>query len=330
MSAVNVSEPAPIDPPAAARSQIAWHRLLGAVLEALLTPVGISVQTEVPITSDPPRADILLLRRAGPTWTAEQRDRLPDGVRASSASHILLEFKYSESVNGAALLQALAYDYFYRQTQRLKATVVQTFVVSAKTPRQRVLHQFNYSPTETPGLYRSSDALLQRVPLLVLNGLSDEPHNAFVKCFASQREEKSAAFGVLEQVEVRRTSGELEELLEGLWTLWFGPKGLEMQEIEITPEMVRSVGKRWRQFTLAGLTPEERLAGLAPEERLAGLAPEERLAGLAPEERLAGLDPAVVEAWLRQQKQAAAGQAKEKAKAPPAKPRTRRKRSSGA
>lgn len=42
-----------------------WHRLLGKHLELLLTPVGITVQTEPQVMSEPPKVDILLLRREG-------------------------------------------------------------------------------------------------------------------------------------------------------------------------------------------------------------------------------------------------------------------------
>lgn len=52
-----------------ARTQ--WHRILGALLEMLLTRFGIIVQTEVQVMSDPPKVDILLLRREGDEWTAE-------------------------------------------------------------------------------------------------------------------------------------------------------------------------------------------------------------------------------------------------------------------
>jgi hypothetical protein len=74
-----------------------WHRLLGEVLEKLLTPVGLSVYTELSLMNRPPRADILILRRQQAHWTTAQLERLPDGVRDSQASHILLEFKYTES-----------------------------------------------------------------------------------------------------------------------------------------------------------------------------------------------------------------------------------------
>ncbi len=38
-----------------------WHRLLARLLEELLTPVGITVNPEVPVMSEPPKVDILLL-----------------------------------------------------------------------------------------------------------------------------------------------------------------------------------------------------------------------------------------------------------------------------
>lgn len=57
-----------------------WHYLLGALLEQLLTPVGISVQCDVKIMSNPPEPDILLLRRQSKHWTAEQKQRLADGI----------------------------------------------------------------------------------------------------------------------------------------------------------------------------------------------------------------------------------------------------------
>jgi hypothetical protein len=91
-------------------SKTRWHRLLGSVLEQLLTPVGITVHTDVPVMSDPPEADIVLLRRDTRTWTKAQLARLADGLRHTHASHLLIEFKYTESVNEDALLQTLCYD----------------------------------------------------------------------------------------------------------------------------------------------------------------------------------------------------------------------------
>ena len=97
------------------------HRLLAKLLEIVLTPVDIVVESEIQVMSEPPKADVLLLRRRGKQWTEEQRKLLADGVRDRHAHHRLLKCKFSESVNESALQQALSYDYFYRQTQQLKA-----------------------------------------------------------------------------------------------------------------------------------------------------------------------------------------------------------------
>lgn len=89
-----------------------WHLAFGEALEWDLPPVGISVFQEALVMTKPPRADILLLRQNHPAWTTEQLKRLPDGIRQSQASHILLEFKYSQSINEDALIQSLSYDKF--------------------------------------------------------------------------------------------------------------------------------------------------------------------------------------------------------------------------
>lgn len=70
-----------------------WHRLLGDLFNFLLSPVGIAVHVELPLMSESPRVDILLLKREEATWTDEQLHRLPDGLRSSQAKDLLLEFK---------------------------------------------------------------------------------------------------------------------------------------------------------------------------------------------------------------------------------------------
>jgi hypothetical protein len=95
------------DQPAERAGRTLWHRLLGKFLELLLTPVAITVQTEVQVTGDPPKVDILLLRRQGDHWTQQQRSLLPDGLRDSRAGHLLLECKITESANGLSFQQAV-------------------------------------------------------------------------------------------------------------------------------------------------------------------------------------------------------------------------------
>ncbi len=115
-------------------SKTRWHELLGDMLEKLLVPVGISVFTNVAVMSKSPEADILLLRKETAEWTPEQQERLADGIRDTEAKDILIEFKYTESVNEHALRQSIGYDYFYKKARRLSEKDVQTFLVSSRSP----------------------------------------------------------------------------------------------------------------------------------------------------------------------------------------------------
>jgi hypothetical protein len=306
--------------------QIPAHKALGTLLQELLTPVGIKVVTEFQVMAESPRGDILILRRQQSAWTPAQRALLPDGIRDSEASDILLEFKYTEVVNKMALCQALGYGRFYCQSQRLTKTEVQTFILSAKTPTAKTLRKFGYKQAEQPGVYRSDNIMLEGLPLLVLNELRDEPHNAFVKSFASRYLARKAALETLKGVGLQTLSPTVQTVLNFLWRQWTMVKEGEM-ELEITPEQIIELARQWQEMMWTSLSPEEVLSHFKPEERLAGLEPEEvlpyfkpeevlpyfkpeevlpyfkpeevlpyfkpeeRLAGLEPEERLAGLEP---------------------------------------
>ena len=74
-----------------------WHGLFARALEELLSPLDIEVLTEFPVTPEPPKADVVLLRRGGKTWTKEQLACLADGLGDTDAGALLLEFKYTES-----------------------------------------------------------------------------------------------------------------------------------------------------------------------------------------------------------------------------------------
>ncbi len=309
-----------------------WHRLLGKLLEELLTPVGVSVYTDFPIMSEPPKTDILLLTKDGRGWSEAQKERLPDGIRDSSAKHILVELKYTESVNDDALRQSLCYEYLYRNIHAMQKHEVQLFLLSSKTARNKTLARFEYMQTDKIGVFTSTNPVLAPVPVIFLNDLSDVPHNACVKCFASRKQEKVAAFKMLAGKNIYSFSEPFRRTVKGLLHYWFSVKGEDMQ-IELTPEkvaelgkligvpeIIRLMGEELEDLVLAGLTPEkilsklsveerlsglkpeEVLSGLKPEELLTGLKPEERLSGLKPEERLSGLSVEEIEAYLRNAK----------------------------
>ena len=251
---------------------------------------------EVDLLGESPKADVLLLRREGEEWSEAQRARLPDGVRDSAAGHVLLEFKYSESVNETALAQAVAYDHFYRQAQELPEEQALTVMLSARTPQKARLAEWGYEERQK-GVFRSPLPLLRRVWLLVLNELPPQPHNAFVKLFASRKQEREAAFATLAAPTVTM-SPQLHAYMFGLQETLEVKGGRDMAEM-LTPDKIMEIGEKIRQRVLETATPEERVAGLDPRERLAGLDPQEILAGLDPQEILAGMTSAERRKLLR-------------------------------
>lgn len=290
-----------------------WHRFLGKEFELLLTPVEIEVVTEVQVSSVPPLADILLLRRHSETWTPAQLQFLPDGIRDSHASHILIEFKFRETFDEDVIRQAIGYDYFYQQGQQLKDNELATFVISAQTPQADTLAATSFYATAQPGVYRHDSIAIRRVTLLVLNELEPTLHNAFVQCFATNRRVRAAAFRRIKELDAQALSEELWNFLYGLQQQW-QQKGGYMNKLttdelvleeELTPEDLIESGRELRELFLASITPEEYLAKVSGadilhlfeqdeqlrDEVIANVPPEKRLAGMAPEERLAGMTP---------------------------------------
>jgi len=283
------------------KQQTSWHRLLARLLELVLSPVKIEVLSDVSVMTDPPEADILLLRRQAAQWTAAQRALLPDGIRDSKASHILIEFKYTESFNEDALAQAIGYNFFYRRAKTLAKKELQTVILSSKTPQAKTLKRLDFFQTRTAGVYRSKKPISAPILLLSLNDLSNESHNAWIKCFASKKKVKEETLKRIKTLDF--ISDELTCLLSGLRKVWsiFSTGGAKMK-MNFTPEEVAEFGRDLGDIWLAGLTPSKRLAELTPSERLAGLTPSERLAGLKPPELLACLKPEEIEDYLKQLK----------------------------
>lgn len=265
-------------------ARVQYHRLLGLGLRLNLAAVEVNVSTESSILSESPRVDILLLRRECWAWTEAQRARLPDGIRDSLAGHILIEFKYTESVTEDGILQAAAYDLFYRQVQKLSKEQTLPVVLSAKTPQESRLVNWGYEESQ-PGVFLTELPFVGRVMLLALNRLPAHSNNAIVKLFASRKQEREAGFASLDR-DVFADSIELHAYVLGLSQTFSVKGGLNMAEV-LTPEKVMEYGMRIRELIFETGTPEERLAGLGVRERLLGLSPKEILAGLDSEERRA-------------------------------------------
>ena len=245
-------------------ARVQYHQLLGSGMQLNLTAVQVFVTTESSILSESPRVDILLLRREGEAWNEAQRARLPDGVRDSAAAHVLVEFKYTESVTEDGILQAAAYDLFYRQVQRLSKEQTLPVLLSAKTPQKSRLALWGFEEVQR-GVFRTTIPFVGRVMLLALNRLPARSNNAYVKLFASRERERDAGFASLDK-SVWAESVDMYAYVLGLRQTLNMKGELNMAEV-LTPEKVLEYGRKIRQLVFETGTPEERLAGLSAEER---------------------------------------------------------------
>jgi len=91
-------------------------------------------KTSYEIGKGPPKLDVFIIRRTGLRWSTAQLEFLPDGVRQSNCKHVILELKYTESINPAAIFQTLGYLGSYVKIKALKMDNVCAFIASLKKP----------------------------------------------------------------------------------------------------------------------------------------------------------------------------------------------------
>ena len=242
--------------------QTKWHPFLAKGFELSVGTRGVQVFSEVEVGSNPPKVDILLLRRESASWTPEQLEMLPDGIRETNAKHVLIEFKYTESLTRDAILQALGYEYFYRTANGLKPSEVKMFILCAITPQAARLKEFGYRPSSVAGVIVNDYAITKHITLVLLNNLADEPYNAFVKTFASRKAQKESAFSQLK--EFKNLSVESLAYFETLRIIWSLPEGANMNEL-LTPEKVMEIAEERGKILIQNL-PFETLSRLIGPE----------------------------------------------------------------
>ena len=198
-----------------------WHNIFAAVLREWLEPVNITVSPEEPLTAEPQRIDVLLLKHNNGPLTPEQFCRLADGLRDSKAQHLLLEFKYTESFSKDYIKQTMGYETAYRTRKKMKEDQVDSFLLCSQSPRPETLRDFGYTLTEHAGVYRNDNPVLAGTLILSLNDLSNEPHNIPLKIFASKMQEKRNAFEAINNDALQGMSIDLEFTLEGLQEILF-------------------------------------------------------------------------------------------------------------
>jgi hypothetical protein len=112
------------------------------------------------------------------------------------------------------------------------------------------------------GVYESHNECLKKIPLISLNELSADRHNAYFKLFASHKKERQKAFKILEREGLPLMPEPLESLLSGLRLL----TGEQDMSLELTPEQVRNIGRNWGKRYLETVPLKEQLAGANPAD----------------------------------------------------------------
>jgi hypothetical protein len=274
-----------------------WHQIFATILKEWLTPVGITVQTEIPVSSEPPKADIVLLTKTAKKTNAQYM-RLSDGLRDSKATHLLLEFKFTESFNLTAVHQTLAYQFFYQSGQNLKHHELDCFILSSKTPRKKTLQETGYYTTDIKGIYKSNLPLFSEITLLSLNDLSDEPQNIPLKLFASHRHQMQNAYQAIQENKLPEMTKKLGWLFRGFWAIILGrgKKKMETDMDELTAEMLEEEGREWGSFWMANLSAEEKLKNVSVEEKLKDVSAKDLIEKLITDDNISDLPLEIINA----------------------------------
>jgi len=264
-----------------------FHRIFGQMIEGLLCPLNLEVYTELPVMSFPPEADVVIIRRHKKSWTDKQKEYLPDGIRDTHARYVIIEFKYTESLNKKALQQALSYDYLFHVHKNIKKVDMQTFLVSSKTPNEDFMSQMGFRQVSgRKGVYQSDNEACNSINILVLNELPNTYNNVFFKCFASHKIERFKAFELLQKKDLADVTSVVKRLMLGLWQVWYNFQGGKKMEFQMTPEQFQKTVDMWGEVYLQSLSPQELLKYVPIKDRLKDVPVYERLKDVPVYERL--------------------------------------------
>ncbi|MCK6586240.1 MAG: hypothetical protein L6Q76_01515 [Polyangiaceae bacterium] len=246
-----------------------WH--LGfARLIRQRAPPGFLVRPEVPLSDEPQRADLILIRREDvPPCDGEAQ------VLRALWSHLgrdtVLEFK--SPVRGfrrTDLKRLVAYgaQYHVLEDERLLSPDELTLVLVVPARGASLddeIARMGFRLTWLGGGYGRIDGGVYTVFLAVTDEVSDEERDDFLRIFSHHECQSNEAFW--------------------WWQQWRA-EDVTMQDVK-TIEGYEDMRRKFAE----SLTLEERLAGLAPEQRLAGLAPEQVLSTFSPEQVLSTFSP---------------------------------------
>jgi len=270
-----------------------WHDWFGNLFKVSLIPTGLDVETDVPVMKKLPEADIVIIRRSGAKWTKEQLKYLPDGIRQTRAKHVLIELKFTESINADAICQISGYYKFYKIQHKLtQKSGLKCFLVSSKTPLKSTLQKFKYHETRYSGVYHSNSPIFELFPIISLNNLSDAPYNIMFKLFASKKKATIEATKKVKSELYNQLPEPLKAFLTDYITRCLTAGGNDMDYLNMSQQEKTQLRQEWlSQFStselLSNRSSSEVLANYTPSEVLANYSSSEVLANYTPSEVLA-------------------------------------------
>jgi len=236
-----------------------WHLGFARLIRERAPP-GFLVHTEVPLSDQPQRADVLLIRREDQP-RSDGEGQVLRFLWIHLSKDTLLEFKSpTRGFRRSDLMRLVSYgsQYHVLEHERLlsPSDLTLVLVVPARSAAlDDEIARMGFRLTLLGGGYGRIDGGVYTIFLVITDDVSDEERDDFLRIFSHKDCRTREAFW--------------------WWQQW-SAEDLTMQDVK----MMEGYEEMRRKF-VSSLTPEERLAGLAPEQRLAGLTPEQQLLAMA-------------------------------------------------
>ena len=255
-----------------------WHLAFVNLIQRRAPP-NFEVQSEVRLTIEPQRADMLLLRRIG-VERQDQQARVLRTLWPRLGLVTILEYKspVDSAFRPGDLMRLVGYGVLYDTAHRdelpKREDLTLVLVVASVTPTLlEEIKRMGWTLTPLGGGYARIDGVMYTSYVAITDEVTAAERDEYLRLFSHRPAEPGEATRWLQQWmrDTKMKQPDIEELP--------GYEEMFQKLVEAMP-----IEKR-----LAGLAPEQVLGAFAPEQRLAGLAPEQRLAGLAPEQLILAL-----------------------------------------
>jgi hypothetical protein len=239
-----------------------WHLAFANLVEQRAPP-DVSVLSEVRLTIEPLRADLLLLRRTGaPRRDGEARVLHAIWPRLAKVTVVELKSPTRSSFRSGDLIRLWTYGSLYHATHldeiSALADLTLLLVVPSVTPTLRdEIAMMGWQIADLGGGYRRLDGAVYALYVAVTDEVAEAEHDGFLRLFS-------------------RLPGADPEAAR--WVRHWMKEATMTQKMEDIPGYDDIFEK-----ILEELPPRTRMVGLTPEQRLEGLSEEQRILALSDE-----------------------------------------------